>query len=69
LHCNFDGTTRACASDERLQVILVSVRHLWEGFDIAEPLEQHFIILWECHAHSAKFWMSANTRTLATFWW
>ena len=20
-------------------------------------------------AHSAKFWMSANTRTLATFWW
>ena len=24
---------------------------------------------WECHARSAKFWMSANTRTLATFWW
>ena len=22
----------------------------------------------DCHAHSAKFWMSANTRTLATFW-
>ena len=23
----------------------------------------------ECRARSAKFWMSANTRTLATFWW
>ena len=23
----------------------------------------------ECHARNAKFWMSSNTRTLATFWW
>ena len=23
----------------------------------------------ECRARSAKFWMSANTCTLATFWW
>ena len=23
----------------------------------------------QCRARSAKFWMSANTRSLATFWW
>ena len=43
LHCKVDETARARDSDGRLQVVW-SVGHLWEGFDVVHPLEQHFII-------------------------